>query len=127
MQDIQTREDVRLLVHSFYGKVRENGDIGPFFTTTITDWEEHLEKLTDFWESNLFFKAKFRGNPVAAHNAVDKSYGHRLEMRHFGIWLQLWTETLDGLFEGELANRAKNNARKMATHLYLQIFAARPS
>ncbi len=46
-------------------------------------------------------------------------------MEHFGEWINLWLETIDEHFAGELANRAKNNARKMASHLYLNIFEAR--
>ncbi len=63
MNDLKNREDVYMLVSSFYEKVRKNEEIGHFFEDTITNWEEHLNKLTDFWESNLFFKAKYKGNP----------------------------------------------------------------
>ncbi|OIP49907.1 MAG: globin [Flavobacteriaceae bacterium CG_4_8_14_3_um_filter_34_10] len=125
MQDLKNREDVFLLVSSFYAKVRKSEGIGHFFNDTITDWDAHLEKLTDFWESNLFFKAKFKGNPVVTHNRVDKNFHHGIQMEHFGEWINLWLETIDEHFAGELANRAKSNARKMASHLYLNIFEAR--
>ncbi len=125
MNDLKNREDVYLLVSSFYEKVRKNKDIGHFFNDTITDWEEHLEKLTDFWESNLFFKAKYKGNPVHTHNRVDKQFHHGIQMEHFGVWINLWMENLDEHFAGELADRAKNNARKMASHLYLNIVEVR--
>ncbi|MDR9456628.1 MAG: group III truncated hemoglobin [Salegentibacter sp.] len=123
--DIQNREDVFTLISRFYSKVRENPEIGYFFNETITDWEEHLEKLTDFWESNLFFKGIYRGNPQKAHVKVDRKNDNKISSEHFGVWLNLWFETIDELFEGELANRAKNNARKMSTHLYLKIFQSR--
>ncbi len=125
MNDIKNREDIKLLVTTFYSRVRESKEIGHFFNETITDWDEHLEKLTDFWESNLFFKAKFRGNPAKAHVNLDKKYHHAIQVEHFGYWINLWFETIDSLFEGEMANRAKHNARKMASHLYLTIFEAR--
>lgn len=123
--DIKTREDVFLLVSEFYKKVRKNPDIGPFFNEIITDWKGHLEKLTSFWESNLFFKATYKGNPQTAHIKVDQENDQQVNAGHFGIWLNLWYATIDELFEGELANRAKNNARKMSSHLYLKIFQAR--
>lgn len=123
--DIKTREDVFRLVSGFYKKVRQNPEIGHFFNNSITDWDEHLEKLTDFWESNLFFKAKYTGNPQTAHVKVDRENDNRIGAEHFGVWLNLWFETLDELFEGEVANRAKNNARKMSSHLYLKIFKER--
>jgi len=44
---------------------------------------------------------------------------------HFGLWLNLWFETLDELYEGEVVAIAKNRARKMSTMLTLKIFAGR--
>ena len=125
MNDIKNRADISLLVHAFYAKVRKSNEIAHFFNDTITDWDAHLEKLTDFWESNLFFKAKFKGNPAMAHVKLDHKYGHAIQSEHFGYWLNLWFETSDSMYEGELASRAKNNARKMASHLYLTIFESR--
>ncbi|WP_372916715.1 group III truncated hemoglobin [Salegentibacter sp.] len=123
--DIQNREDVFSLISRFYSKVRRNEEIGYFFNESIDDWDEHLEKLTDFWESNLFFKGLYSGNPQKAHIKVDRENNNQIGSKHFGVWLNLWFETIDELFEGELANRAKNNARKMSSHLYLKIFQAR--
>ena len=123
--DIKTREDVFLLVSGFYKKVRQNPEIGHFFNEVIEDWDAHFEKLTDFWESNLFFKALYKGNPQKVHVKVDQENNQEVSSYHFGIWLNLWFETIDELYEGELANRAKNNARKMSSHLYLKIFQAR--
>ncbi|MBC9796135.1 group III truncated hemoglobin [Sinomicrobium weinanense] len=126
MRDIKNREDVFTLVSSFYEAVRKHKEIGPFFNETISDWDEHLEKLTDFWESNLFHRAKYKGNPRDAHIGVDQKSGHAVDIKHFGEWLRLWFTTIDRLFTGELAERAKNNARKMSTHLYLEIYKHRP-
>ena len=125
--DIKTREDVYLLVCNFYKKVRKDPEIGHFFNEVIRDWDAHIEKLTDFWESNLFFKALYKGNPQKVHVRVDQENNQEISSYHFGIWLNLWFATIDELFEGELANRAKNNARKMSSHLYLKIFQARES
>ncbi|MDT8346899.1 MAG: group III truncated hemoglobin [Flavobacteriaceae bacterium] len=125
MNDITNRADVQLLVTTFYTQIRKHETLGVFFNEMITDWDEHLEKLTDFWESNLFFKAKFKGNPAQAHIQVDQHFQHSIKMEHFGMWLNLWVATIDSLFEGELANRAKANARKMATHLYITLYQAR--
>lgn len=124
-QDIQTRSDVFLLVDTFYEKVRKNPEIGPFFNTQITDWPEHLEKLTDFWETNLWFERKYTGNPILAHQIVDEKSNHSVEQKHFGTWLNLWFQTIDELFEGENAATVKRRARKMSTFLFLKIFENR--
>ena len=70
--DLTNREDVYLLVTTFYAKVRKDVLLGPFFNMMIHDWEEHFEKLTDFWEGNLFFKKIYVGNPLEKHVEVDQ-------------------------------------------------------
>lgn len=122
--DLKDRSDVFLLVSRFYEKVRNNKDIGYFFDS-IENWEEHLEKLTDFWESNLFFVSKYSGNPQKVHIEVDSQNDHSINEKHFGTWLNLWIQTLDENFEGERAERAKHNARKMATHLHIKMYQSR--
>lgn len=123
--DIKTREDVFLLVSSFYVKIRKDAILGPFFNDVITDWDAHLERLTTFWESSLFLKTKYLGNPLEAHVKVDQENNNMITELHFGLWLNLWFQTIDELFEGEYAENAKQRARKMGTFLYLKIFEAR--
>ncbi|PTX41645.1 hemoglobin [Christiangramia gaetbulicola] len=125
MRDLENRNDINHLVVSFYSKVRKNEEIGYFFNNSIQDWDTHLEKLTDFWESNLFFTGSFKGNPAMAHVKVDQEHDHTISEYHFGIWMNLWFQTIDELFEGEMAQRLKNNARKMSTHLFLRIYQSR--
>jgi len=126
-KDLKTREDVHLLVSKFYELIRGDEEIGYFFNNTIKNWDEHINKLTDFWESNLFFKNEYLGNPKKAHIDVDVSHQNKIENRHFGIWLNYWFKTIDTLFEGPMAEKAKNNARKMSFHFYLHIFQNRKS
>lgn len=124
--DIKNREDVFLLVSTFYSRVRVNAEISHFFNETIEDWPSHLEKLTDFWETNLFMVSKFRGNPMKAHKDVDEKFEHSIEQKHFGEWLNLWFQTIDELFEGDRANIAKNRARNMAGNIFMNMYQSRP-
>ena len=128
MDTINNREDISKLVHAFYSKIRKNEVLGPIFNYHISEdqWPEHLNKLTDFWETNLFGIAKFKGSPSAKHINVDKHLNHTIDQTHFGVWLQLWFETIDQLFEGELATKAKLSARKMSTGQFLTIWNNRP-
>ncbi|MEH6538286.1 MAG: group III truncated hemoglobin [Psychroserpens sp.] len=127
--DIKTRADIFLLVSTFYEKVRVNDTLGPFFNETIKDWDAHLQHLTTFWETSLFMTRKldhkYQGDPLEAHVKVDKTYHNSITEMHFGIWLNLWYETLGDLFEGDVTENAKRRARKMGTFLYLKIFEAR--
>ena len=52
-KQINSREEVSFLVRTFYAKVRQHEELGPIFNTIVHDWEEHLERLTDFWEMVL--------------------------------------------------------------------------
>ncbi|WP_149276558.1 group III truncated hemoglobin [Pareuzebyella sediminis] len=124
-RNIESREDVALLVRSFYKKIRKDSELGPFFNTIILDWEGHFELLTDFWETQLFLKRKYQGNPITKHQEVDKKMNQTITSEHFGLWLNLWFETIDSLFEGERAWIAKNRAQKMSTMLFLEIYRHR--
>lgn len=128
-KDIQNREDVFLLVSEFYKKVRKDAVLGPFFNNVIKDWDAHLDRLTTFWETSLFMtkklEHKYYGNPLEAHVKVDQENNHSITELHFGLWLNLWYQTLDELFEGEITENAKRRARKMGTFMYLKIFEAR--
>ncbi len=123
-KDISNREDVLTLVTKFYTKVRKDEVLGPFFSE-IKDWDEHLDRLTTFWESSLFLKTKYYGDPLQAHVKADNQNNNKISELHFGLWLNLWYETIDELFEGDYAENAKRRARKMGTFLYLKVFEAR--
>ena len=125
-KDIENRLDVNILVIQFYEKIRIDELLGPIFNAAIKNWPEHLEHLTDFWETQLFFVAKFKGNPLKKHVEVDAQTNHTVSANHFGVWLNYWFETFDFLFEGERVQVAKNRARKMGSHLYLKLFEALP-
>ncbi|MCL6275046.1 group III truncated hemoglobin [Muricauda sp. 2012CJ35-5] len=120
--DLTTREDVNLLVTKFYEKVRADKEIGHFFNELIEDWPEHMEKLTNFWETNLFFVPKYRGNPLKVHAEVDAKTGYTITNYHFGIWLRHWIGTIDTYFVGTNAEKAKQRARNISVRMFIAIF-----
>ncbi len=126
-EDIKNRDDVFQLVTTFYEKVKLDELLGPFFNDRIENWDEHLERLTTFWESSLFLKTKYLEDPLEAHIKVDNENNNAITELHFGVWLNLWFQTIDELFEGDYAQNAKRRARKMGTFLYLKIYEARPN
>ena len=128
LHDIQNREDIAKLVDCFYSVIQSDELLGPIFLRTIPaeNWASHLDKLTDFWESNLFGAMKFRGNPVQAHRDVDKNHNYSIENTHFVHWLQLWFKTVDSLFEGPIALTAKQRAQNMAVGQYIKMWEEKP-
>ncbi|MEO2052434.1 MAG: group III truncated hemoglobin [Allomuricauda sp.] len=127
MKEIENKADVAQLVHTFYAKVRKDAVLGPIFNGIIHDWDAHLDTLTDFWETQLFLKRTYEGNPILAHQKMDDAMNGTITPEHFGLWMNLWFETLDQLFTGERAWIAKNRAQKMSTMFYIKIFEHRQS
>lgn len=107
MKDIDNREDIKLLVNSFYDKVKVDTLISPVFNGVIQDWQPHLNKMYGFWETVLLDIHSYSGSPFPPHAKMP------LEAIHFERWLSLFFETIDALFEGEKANEAKWRSEKM--------------
>ncbi|MFT5075077.1 MAG: hemoglobin [Saprospiraceae bacterium] len=124
-KDITSREDLTTLVHIFYKDIREEELLGTIFNSIIKNWDHHLDLLVDFWETNLFFVKKHKGNPLEKHVEVDQFHGNTINELYFGVWLNLWFKTIDSLYEGYIAQLAKNRARNMSTFMNLQIFESR--
>lgn len=129
MHEIKCRSDVKLLVDTFYASVKKDVLLGPIFDHHLSErtWPAHLAKLTDFWETNLLGIPRFRGNPSARHVEVDRHAGFTVTEVHFERWLGLWGATVDRLFTGELAVRAKVSARRIATIQFRVILQHRPA
>ena len=129
MKPIETKEDIQLLVHTFYSKIRTDELLGPIFNSHISEnqWPFHLKKLTSFWESNLFGVNNYKGSPTKKHLKVDKNLDYGIDMLHFGKWLQLWVETINKLFVGDRVDKAIYMARKMATGQYLTLWKHKPN
>jgi hemoglobin len=109
---IETVADVELLVRRFYQAVIPDPLLGPIFHAMNVDWSMHIPKLVDFWAGRLLGLPGYKGNPVGAHQPV-------LDRCPFGApelarWLELWEETVDELFCGEVADLAKQRARLAA-------------
>lgn len=125
-KQIETREDLSLLVEQFYEKVRKDEELGPVFNTIITNWPAHLIKITDFWEQHIFGTSLYKGNPIEVHNRVDAHWNHAITAHNFGTWLFYWIQTLDELFEGKNVELLKFKARKMQTVFFVSMVKNRP-
>ena len=107
-KELADLEDIKVFVDSFYGKVQADELIGPIFNAVITDWGPHLEKMYAFWNAALFSVPGFKGNPFARHAPLG------LERPHFQRWIELFNQTIDAYFEGEMAEDTKRRAGLMA-------------
>lgn len=113
MKKLESREDVEFLVNKFYDKVGEDKSIGFFFNDVMkVNWDLHLPKMYSFWETLLFGKASYKGNPMQKHFPINDIQA--MEKHHFETWLKLWKGTVDENFEGEMADSAKTKASNIA-------------
>ena len=108
-KDILSIDDIKLLVNTFYGKVREDYLIGPIFNERIQDrWPQHLAKMYTFWQTVLLGEHTYYGTPFPPHAQLP------VEKEHFDRWLTLFSQTLEELFSGEISKEAMWRANKMA-------------
>jgi hemoglobin len=120
--DIQDRAHIVRLVDGFYAAVRADDVLGPIFDDIAqTDWAVHLPKMYDFWDTVLFGRSAFRGNPLAVH--LDLAARVPLTDREFGRWLTLFQQQIDALFKGPVADEAKLRARRIAAVMHHHVEA----
>jgi len=121
-KDIDNRADIIVLVDTFYENVAINPHIGPIFTDVAkVDWTHHLPKMYDFWESILFGKAIYKGNPMLSHFALNKQTP--LQQEQFEIWKNLFFQNVDDLFTGPNAELIKQKAQSIADLMHFKINA----
>ena len=113
-----TEKQLEQLVDRFYAKVREDEVLGPIFNGAISDWPEHLEKLTAFWSSVMLTSGRYKGNPMAAHI----KHQSRIEPAMFARWLELWRETAGEALSKPAAAAVIVKAERIAESLQLGMF-----
>ncbi len=128
MKEVENREDLALIVRTFYNKIKTNEVLGPIFLRAIPEgnWESHLDKITEFWNSALFGSMTYRGNPAITHANLDKSNNHEISQDHFKIWLDNWLLVIDESWTGSKAEEMKMRARKMASGLFITMWRYKP-
>lgn len=109
MKDISELDDVKLLVNTFYDKIRADELLGNIFDSIIQDrWPEHLEKMYRFWQTVLLKEHTYQGSPFVPHATLP------VQSEHFDRWVKLFNETVDSFFVGEIADEAKYRGDLMA-------------
>ena len=120
MHDISNRDDIEMLVNSFYKKVVSDPEIGNFFNQVVKlDWAVHIPIMYDFWETTLLGIPKYKGNPMIKH--IDLNQKSPLLAHHFDRWLELWKGTLSELFSGQKADDALIKAIQISQLMQIKI------
>lgn len=111
-------EVVRALVFAFYDRVRADGTLGPIFDRVVAGrWDEHLEKMCDFWSSVALATGRYQGRPLAAHLRLKE-----VRPEHFERWLRLFRETAAEVCPGEVAVFFIDRAERIAESFQLGMY-----
>ncbi|MET3875727.1 group III truncated hemoglobin [Chitinophaga sp. OAE865] len=111
-RDISNRDDIVILVNSFYDKVKEDDLIGFIFNDIAkVDWTRHLPTMYNFWEGLLLDGGNYKGNVMDPHFKLNRLIP--LEPAYFDRWLQLFEATVTENFAGEKASLAVTRARSI--------------
>jgi hemoglobin len=120
LADITGRADLVVLVDRFYDRVRKDDRLGFVFDQVAqVDWEKHLPKLYDFWDTVLFRANSFRGNLIGAHAQWIPDAGMDREL--FDHWLDLFRRTVAENFAGPNAEHIVRCAEDMASVIHGKI------
>lgn len=120
-KDIQNRDDIYLLVKTFYVKLMNDEVMCHFFEEfkNPIHLEEHLQTLVDFWSNILFYTGEYRKNAMQPH--LDLQQQKPFEIIHFKHWLSSFNASVDELFQGQMAHTAKSRALSIATVMQIKI------
>ncbi len=111
-RDIESEEDVMLMVDSFYEKVRKDKLLGYVFDDFAqVNWESHLPIMYKFWNTLIFGKQTYKGNPFAKHIPLP------IDEQHFRQWINLFERNIDEHFSGAVAEKTKFRAKSIA-HIF---------
>ncbi|KAB0679127.1 group III truncated hemoglobin [Aureimonas leprariae] len=105
------------LVDRFYERVRADPLLAPVFGAAVSDWDDHLARLTDFWSSVMLTSGRYKGNPVALHLL----HAGAMTPERFERWLALWTLTSGEMLPADTATIIQGKAARIAESLQLAI------
>ncbi|MEB4210116.1 group III truncated hemoglobin [Mycobacterium sp. 94-17] len=118
--DLTDRADVEALLRRFYGRALGDEVLAePFAELRATGLENHVPTMCDFWETVLFRAALYRGSALQAHVAIHRRAP--LSERDFRRWLTLWHNTVDEMYRGPAADRAKVQAGRIAWAMHRRL------
>lgn len=109
LEDIKNEADIKRMVDLFYDKVNQDEVLGPVFNDFArVDWNKHLPIMYRFWNTLLLYTQEYKGSPFDKHIPLP------ISAEHFERWVNLFHQNMDELFEGEVANQAKQRATSIA-------------
>jgi hemoglobin len=119
--DIETREDINLLITQFYSKLLVDEIVKHFFEDIIAEdkLNHHIGIIVDFWEDIILNTVKYGRNAMKPHLAMNTK--KPFFDTHFDTWLQHFNTTIDANFKGNKVELAKTRALSIATVMKIKM------
>ncbi len=111
--DLDSRSKIHDVVVHFYREVVFDDLLAPVFGEVAeVDWAQHIPKLIDYWCQVLLGEPCYSGYILGPHRAVHELSAFTPEL--FDRWYTLWSASIDSRWDGEIAERAKTHAQRIA-------------
>jgi hemoglobin len=114
-RDIETGEDIALVVRRFYQAAIPDPRLGHLFIAGGIEWDSHIPLIITFWERELLGVPGYHGNVAGAHVPVMAE--PTFDDDALDRWVELFAETVDEDFTGPVAEQAKARAAQVAAVL----------
>lgn len=115
--DLDSRERIHMFVDAFYRRMLQDPELAPIFLEVAEiDLDRHLPLIRAYWEKLLLGEKGYKRHTMNIHRDLDAE--RRLRRRDFERWLALFQLTVDSLFAGPHADRAKQTAQRIATNMH---------
>ncbi len=115
-----TEAMIARVVHAFYARARQDPALGAIFNPAVADWDDHLQRLCDFWSSVLLMTGRYKGAPMVVHARLGA-----LGPAHFARWQALFGETVREVCPPEAAALFIDRARRIGESLQMGIAVSR--
>ncbi|CDO87550.1 cyanoglobin [Mycobacterium triplex] len=120
MNDLVDRADVEALLRRFYNRaLTDDVLIEPFAELRSEGLDTHIPIMCDFWETVLFRAGRYRGSALTVHRVIHQRTP--LSGKHFVRWLTIWRATVDEMYRGPAAERAKVQAARIAWAMHRRL------
>jgi hemoglobin len=115
--DIKDVEDIRNLVDIFYTRAGNDALLKPIFSC-LSDPNHHKEALYKYWAEALLNDGPLNETSLPSHIEL------MFSSRHFIRWVTIFLQTVDSLYAGPIAEKAKVIIIRKSEHFQtsLEIF-----
>ncbi|WP_162246365.1 DUF1971 domain-containing protein [Rhizobium sp. Root1204] len=110
-------DKIKEILVAFYARVRADPSLSVPFSV-VEDWDEHMERLSDFWSSLMLTTGRYKGNPLSMH-AI---HSDLIRPEMFQRWLELWKLTTNELLEPQTAEQMQAKATRIASRFVQSLF-----